>query len=437
MLGTGQLVTMDGPLKYLTLFFALFAFPMQTSAADCLPEPTRVCLFQLALEQADAATRPAALASGYLHVAFMQESAGLSPAATLSSLEKQLETRLPDPAKQARMLGSAAITISLSDLPIEALSETQGWLNERLAKLATQEGIAPVAAKNAPLPADRLRAIAAQVKAAPADALPKFARLAGLTGVLPLPRLTSASLHELPLDKATLLRGLLSKGAMTAAQTEIDGWTDPAQRAAGLAALALAHARAGQLDTAKALTRRAELASPAALPFAQRFDLARLWARAGDRAQVASLFNSAGLSIQTDEELVLAMMEADLGQTRDLLANMPGGNRWTGLPLAIDAVIEDGPALTEALVAVVPAGTQPLVLYSLGRVSVEIGDVASARQTLEQLDTIGDPLGFYSGSLRENLAPLLAATGARDEAVRIAVEAGHAPLTARVAAQLP
>jgi hypothetical protein len=431
----------------LLLAFALMLAGTAVSQADganCLPDPTQACVFQMALRQADD-EQTNFLAMGYLAVAYLQEQEQSGEAAqTRSALLAKLRLAEADPAKAHQALRFAARVLpAVAEYGVGNQPESDQWLRATLIELASQAGLPPddySSLKPSALKAE----IRAQIAATPADALQKFSRLETLRG----PELIRIDMRIccLPFDlewgHARLIKGLFAKGALSGAKLEIDSWTDAEQRANGYAALALAFARAGEIDQALTLALSPGLADLALLDFGAKSGLVEVWARAGALKADEILPNVDGLANLSLESqpafqarITIAMVMGDIKAAHDLLANVKPGLRDIAMVEAIDAAIERDPARGNALVALFPSDERAELLYRLGEAQIRIGDVQGALVTIRQLEGLPDPINS-ARILRGLLAPTLAAIGQDAEAVRLAAQLDDAEVTALVAARL-
>ena len=432
-------------MNRLILAFALLLGGAQQSCAetpDCLPNPTRACVFQMALRQADDEDRSMFLASGYLAVAYLQEQEQTGDAAqTRTALLAKLLHDYPDPAVAHQALNAAASVLSFSDVPLGDTPETDQWLRTALADLSRQAGLPPDDFST--LKPEALKAsIRAKVTAAPADPLPRFARLGTKRG----PEMTRLDMRivgissVLTWEHSRLLIGLFAKGALTGAQAEIATWTDPNERTNGHAALALAYARAGQIGLALTLARSPELNDLALLDYEAKRGLVEVWARAGARRNdilpsTDALAGTPEFQPEFQARITVAMVMGDITTAHDLLATIKPWHRDIAAIQGIDAALEHDPGRVQALVALFPREEQAELLYRLGEAQIRVGDVQGVFATIDQLATVPDPINS-AHILRGLLAPVLAATGRGAEAVRLAADLGDAKVTALVAARL-
>jgi hypothetical protein len=431
-------------------FFLAFALLLtgtpdaRAEGEDCLPNPTQACVFQMALQQADD-DRPELRARGYLAVAYLQEQEQTGEATeTLAALSAGLQSDNPDPAKAHQALHFAADTLSFdADYGLGNQPQSDQWLRDTLTELSRQAAL-PAEDYSALEPTALKAEIRARIAATPADALPKFSRLKTLRG----PEVVRIDMRiiglPLALDRghARLLKGLFAKGALRGAKVAIDGWADAGQRANGYAALALAYARADEIDQALTLARSPELADLRGLDYTAKFGLIEVWARAGVVRANEILSDTRGLSELPPEldpalkaRITAAMVMGDIITAHDLLATIEHWHRGVVLIEALDAALMQDPARGEALVALFPPEEQTEVLYCLGEAQIRIGDVQGASVTIAQLESLPDPIESVH-ILRGLLAEVMAATGQETEAVRLAAELDDAEVTALVAARL-
>jgi hypothetical protein len=431
-------------------FFLAFALMLigtttaHTDEADCLPVPTQACVFQMALRQADD-ERPNFLATGYLAVAYLQEQERTGEAAqTRSALLAKLRSADPDPTKAYQALDFAASTPSFTaDYELGDQPESDQWLRATLVELSREAGLPPNDYSG--LEPTALKAeIRARIAATPADTLQKFSRLETMRG----PEVIRIDMHvaglpfDLDLGHTRFLKGLFAKGALSGAKAEIDSWSDARQRANGHAALALAFARAGEIDQALSLAHLPELASPTLLGLDAKLGLVEVWARAGVLKSDEILAGVSGLADLSPEsnpalkaKIIVAMVKGDILTAHGLLATVEPGHRGTVVVDAIDAALDHDPARVHALVTLFPRGERAEILHHLGKAQIRVGDVQQTLVTVEQLEGLPDPI-HGAHILRGLLAPVLAATGREAEGVQMAAELNDAGVTALVAARL-
>ncbi|MES2435243.1 MAG: hypothetical protein V4586_15650 [Pseudomonadota bacterium] len=436
-------------LAALTLFMgAAQILPAQT--AECRAQPTRDCVFAMALTQAGAERKLMFAAEGYLAVAYLQEQDHLpAAAATRAALLKLLQAD-PDPAARVKALGLARSFLTVSDLPTATLPETRQWIADRLSDLRKQAGLPETQKPDPTMSQELIRAINAKVASNPADPLPKFARLAALRG----PEVRRLNMRGrkisdvLTAEQHLTLQELFAKGALAGARAEIDAWPDAVQKANGYAALALALARAGEMQRALDIARLPSLSDLSILDYEARVDLAEVWARAGDGTQSAKMFAGIGGGVDFPSARVTALTAAivskDAGAVRDLLVSLGYADRAAGLEQGIDAARDQGFDPTEALMAVLPPAQKSEALYARGKVRIRIGDVAAAQATLRRMKALSKrgPYGWTpteDWQMRElsiELAPMLAAMGQEVAAVQMAADLNRADITALVAARI-
>lgn len=427
-------------LPVLALLLA-FAPPLPAGPDPCLSQPTQACLFDMALRQADGHSRFAATVHGYLTVAYLQEQEGTgTDKATRAALLERLTGPDADLLASINALQQARFSVMLSGIPAELLPETDRWVADTLADLEHRAGVPAGEGRTPPLPRAEAEAIAAKIAAAPPDPLAKFARLEGLRGpeVPRLDRLARRFFSSgLSREQQLLLQGLFDKGALSGARREIDTWPDAGDRAIGHARLALALARAGEIEQALELVQSPALRDAASLEVEAQLNLVEVWARAGNGAKATEVLAAMGLppDFTSEPQVTPAMVAADLGAVRDLLARYEGADRYLALEQAIDAVIADGPALTEALVAILPDDQKPEALFALGRARIGIGDAVGALETIGRLGSSTLTEDHLRRRLHADLAPLLAATGDPAGAAELAADLGLADVTALVAAR--
>ncbi len=363
---------------------------------------------------------------------------------TLSALFGRLQSDNPDPAKAHQALHFAVRTLSFdADYRLGNQPQSDQWLRDTLTALSRQAAL-PAEDYSGLEPTALKAEIRARIAATPADGLTKFSRLETLRG----PEVVRIDMRiiGLPLDldrgHARLLKGLLTKGALRGAKGAIDSWTDTRQRASGYAALALAYARAGEIDRATTLALSPELGDLTRLDYTAKFGLIEVWARAGvlntneilpDIRELSEL--APELDPALEARITIAMVTGDIPTAHDLLATIEHWRRGVALDEAIDAALKHDPARGGVLVTLFPREEQAEVLYSLGRAQIRIGDVQGASATIAQLERLPDPIHSVH-MLRGLLAPVLAAMGRETEAVRLAVELDDATVTALVAARL-
>lgn len=431
-------------MKLLSVPLALFllAAPYALAGeADCLAQPTRACVFQMALLQADGEDRPMFLALGYLAVAYLQEQEQTGDAAqTRAALLAKLLHDNPDPASARQALNTGAISLSFSDVPLGDQPETDMWLQSTLIELCKQAGL-PVDDFSKWKSPTVKASIRAKIAATAADTLPKFARLDSKRGP-EVTRLHITLPDVLDWAHARLLKGLFAKGALSGARTEISTWTDAQQKANGYAALALTYARAGETALALDLARSPELADLTLLNYDAKLSLVEVWAHAGALKAnkilpPVSPLVEYPLEMQPNfrASITVAMVMGDITTAHDLLATIKPWERGIAIIPGIEAALDHDPARVGALIDLFPREEQAEFLYRLGEAQIRVGDAQGAFATIDQLANVPDPM-LSARTLRGLLAPVLAAIGHEVEAVRLADEVGNAKVTALVAARL-
>lgn len=432
-------------MNRLILAFAPLLIGARLSCAEtpnCLPQPTRACVFQMALAQANDENKLSALAEGYLAVAYLQEQEQTGEASeTRAALLARLLPAKSDPLAASKALNMAAGSLFYSsDIPVTDLPETNHWIDTTLADLNRLPGL-PDPAPWKRTPPELQERISAKVAAAPADLLPRYFRLTA-AGRPEFPRLDVGVVvlpSKLTKEHYQTLKGLFAKGALTGARAEIAFWDDAEQRGNGYAALALVLARAGEVQQALQLTLLPELTDDSALDFDAKFDLVETWARAGDGTKAGEILERMGYptdwSSAKEAEIIAAMVTGDIGKARDLLATLKVADGLSCLEVAIDAVLDQRPDRVEALLAMLPPDQKTWALLALGTAQIRIGDVEGVQQTLERLEWASDD-PYYTWALRSQLPPVLAATGHAAEAVQMAADMSWPKITALVAAQI-
>lgn len=432
-------------MKMLRLALCLSLAPLPGAAEpDCLAQPTRACVFQLALRQAVAEDRPVIRASGLLAVAVLQEEEGTGDATqTRAALLAQLLKDAPEPTFAHQVLRSAATLLWTSAVPLGDAPDTDAWLQATLADLSRMAGL-PVEDIYSPAEIARASRIRAQVASTPADRLARFARLeTGRGPEIPRQNLRDAGFYmDMDPVREGLLAGLFAKGALSGARAEIASWTDPAERANGFAALALAYARAGDLATALDLARRPDLTATTLLSEPAKEGLVEVWARAGAQKadEIAPEYGRATALPPNFQpgfraRITISMVMGDITTAHALLMQVRHGQRAIAVMQALDAGLDHDPARGAAFVALFPREEQAELFQRLGEAQLQVGDVEGAQATLALMEPLPDA-HIATILLREALAPLMAATGREEEAVQLAAEMKDATVTALVAARL-
>jgi hypothetical protein len=413
------------------LILALVLF-VTTAQADCLAQPTQTCVFQMALQQADAAERPVNLISGYLAVAFLQEAERQGDAATTRDALLQHMQHM-DPKAASTALGIAVVGLVLTQYPKVDGPETNQWISQALPLLNGQG--------DAPEPGDGTTALQAKVRAkvaaVQADAVPKYARVLAAG----LPQRNSLNvyfgvLHQIQdREKAMTLTWLIQKQALTAARAEALSWPDPADRSVGLAYLASNLAEVGQVDGALQLLA---MVDPALLGAEGLEYLAETYAYAGQADKVEEFLNqmapTAPVSQRIKYRVIAAMVSGDYGRARELIQDASQDSAKWLLLYGIDAAMTAGAGNMDRFVAKLPDRLRLQGLYAIGYHQAEIGDAEAAMKTQARLVKSG--FSKPEADLRPRIAPILAATGHEVEAVQMAHDLNLAPVTALVAAGL-
>ncbi|NBZ89313.1 hypothetical protein [Stagnihabitans tardus] len=427
-------------MKHTLFALLLSALPLAARAEvpDCLPSPSRACLFQMALTQAEAADRPVRLARGYLAVAIAQESIGSDADPTRRALLVGLLRRNPDPAEARENLGWAMFGLVLSDTHMENSPQTLRWFHQTMRDLDRQANL-PETKDDDEARREKTRA---KVAAAPKDHLPKYARAdaLGLTVDIELGQYWPPFSFAFNPGRADTLSELIRHRALTAAATEIVTLPSTAMRANGRAFLALGLAKAGKLPEAQALASSLDLSL---MDEEGLIYLAEVQARVGQEKAATDLLDSIPrtsgyVRSNTDNRLRLAIIartvSGDFKGARDLILVLAPRDRGNALNEALDARLTAGRQGLAPLLASLPSELRARALYYLGWRQASLGDLKAAQLAQALLQAMGPVAQDYD--LRPALAPLLAALGKTEDATRMAHDLGNAIVTAQVAAHL-
>lgn len=430
--------------KHMATIAILLASALPLQALDCLPDPDPACVFQMALLQADAEPKPAALVLGYLTVAYLQKDSGAGDAQfTMTVLGSKLQHRNLTPEGMNEALGYGMFGYALSE------SWAQNDLDARLWVAGATEILLPTLIQTR---SDESRpdsdaiteaeeaAMHARVDAAAPDPLAKYARLTA-AGIAANNRNFSllglgTRLSDL---QANELEYLVGKFAFRAAEQVVAAWPEQADRAAGYSALALHLARAGEIGRAVAiLSERPELRNLNDLSGRSFKDMAETWARAGNGDKAQALMAHTG-PVYSDYLPKFAAIAAAVAGDFDGAANMlqaieDAEDRRYATSQTMEAYLTSGQTGTADFVAALPPDLRPSAILGIGIYQARTGDLVGALATHNQLRAMAAtdlPL-----DLRAQIAPLLAAMGQGDEAVMMARELGVAWITAEVARQI-
>lgn len=427
-------------LSILITFFLLASPSVKAGEINCLAQPTRACVLEMALDQAIAAPSPLRTACGFMAVAKVQKADGSDQ--YVETLRRMLV------ALNATDLNLEQVRLAFLDKRIRFEQHSSG--NDPISyKIAISIDASPAKDDSSMLVPAALEAENALfetlIKQAPSDEVTKFAKV-------PQGELWFRGLSEMwgdapqsqsDLRQVVVIR-LVAKLAFSTAENLVASWPEKADRTAGYAKIAQGLARVGEFDDALRLAQglsTTDLANASPYPLATML-VAETFARAGKGADSRWLLGEAHQAKRRygDEDyyarrilFIGALVELDMGLALDLLAaEKDARDKSYLLQVGIEAYLTAGHTEIETFLAELPPEYLPDGLEALGIYQVDIGDAKAAMETLDRLQKLGTDARPHPDMLF-SLVPLLAAKGEIASAVRLASDLKIETVTVRLA----